>query len=88
MSNSTIFGDVNVKNIFTSHIDKKIISLTFFLTFYLYTFSLYENASLIIVSAEIGVFVVYIDTGSSMPISLSKSRELADENNKILTEWK
>jgi hypothetical protein len=37
---------------------------------------------------SIGVFVVYIDTGSSMPISPSKSRDLADENNKILTEWK
>jgi hypothetical protein len=36
----------------------------------------------------IGVFVVYIDTGSSMLIILSKSRDLADENNKILTEWK
>ena len=34
---------------------------------------------------SIGVFVVYIDTGSSMPISPSKSRDLAD---KILTEWK
>jgi hypothetical protein len=31
----------------------------------------------------IGVFVVYIDTGSSMPISPSKSRDLADENNKF-----
>ena len=30
---------------------------------------------------SIGVFVVYIDTRSSMPISLSKSRDLADENN-------
>ena len=37
---------------------------------------------------SIGVFVVYIDTGSSMPISPSKSRDLADEDNKILTEWK
>ena len=37
---------------------------------------------------SIGVFVVYIDTGSSMSISPSKSRDLADENNKILTEWK
>jgi hypothetical protein len=37
---------------------------------------------------SIGVFVVYIDTGNSMPISPSKSRDLADENNKILTEWK
>ena len=36
----------------------------------------------------IGVFVVYIDTGSSMPISPSKSRDVADGNNKILTEWK
>jgi hypothetical protein len=35
-----------------------------------------------------GVFVVYIDTGSSMLISPSKSRDLADENNKMLTEWK
>jgi hypothetical protein len=26
---------------------------------------------------------VYIDTGSSMPISPSKSRDLADENNKF-----
>ena len=37
---------------------------------------------------SIGVFAVYIDTGSSLPISPSKSRDLADENNKILTEWK
>ena len=37
---------------------------------------------------SIGVLVVYIDTGSSMPISPSKSRDLADENNKMLTEWK
>jgi hypothetical protein len=37
---------------------------------------------------SIGVFVVYIDTGSSMPISPSKSRDLADESNKIFTEWK
>jgi hypothetical protein len=34
---------------------------------------------------SIGVFVVYIDTGSSMPIIPSKSRDLADENKKILT---
>jgi hypothetical protein len=37
---------------------------------------------------SIGVFVVYIDTGSSMPIRPSKSRDLADEHNKTLTEWK
>ena len=37
---------------------------------------------------SIGVFLVYIDTGSSMSINPSKSRDLADENNKILTEWK
>ena len=37
---------------------------------------------------SIGVFVVYIDTGSSMPGVPSKSRDLADENYKILTEWK
>jgi hypothetical protein len=36
----------------------------------------------------IGVFIVYIDTGSSMPISPSKSRDLANKNDKILTEWK
>jgi hypothetical protein len=36
----------------------------------------------------IGVFIVYIGTGSSMPISPSKSRDLADENNFFLTEWK
>jgi hypothetical protein len=35
---------------------------------------------------SIGVFVVYIDTGSSMPISPSKSRDVADGNNKILTD--
>jgi hypothetical protein len=34
------------------------------------------------------VFVVYIDTGSSMQNSPSKSRDLADENKNILTEWK
>jgi hypothetical protein len=33
-------------------------------------------------------FVVYIDTGCLMPISPSKSRDLADEHNTILTEWK
>jgi hypothetical protein len=32
---------------------------------------------------SIGVLIVYIDTGSSMPISPSKSRDLADENNNI-----
>ena len=37
---------------------------------------------------SIGVCVVYIDTGSSMPISPSKSRDLAEGNNKMLTEWK
>ena len=37
---------------------------------------------------SIGVCIVYINTGSSIPISPSKSRDLADENNKILTEWK
>ena len=31
---------------------------------------------------SIGVFVVYIDTGSSVPGVPSKSRDLADENNK------
>ena len=31
---------------------------------------------------------MYIHTGSSMQINPSKSRDLADENNKILTEWK
>jgi hypothetical protein len=36
---------------------------------------------------SIGVFVVYIDTGSSVPGVPSKSRDLADENNKIWTEW-
>ena len=37
---------------------------------------------------SIGVFVVYIDTGSPMLNIPSKSRDLADEKNKILTEWK
>ena len=37
---------------------------------------------------SIGVFVMYIDTGSPVPNIPSKSRDLADENNKILTEWK
>ena len=37
---------------------------------------------------SIGVFVVYIHTGNSMQINPSKSRDLVDENNKILTEWK
>jgi hypothetical protein len=37
---------------------------------------------------SIGVFVVYIDTGNSVPGVPSKSRDLADENNKILTEWR
>ena len=42
---------MNVKNIFTSHIDKKTFLTFLFLTTYLYTFSLYENPSLIIFSA-------------------------------------
>jgi hypothetical protein len=46
-----MLSEVNVKDTFTSHIDKKI-SLTFLLTPYLYTFSLYENPSFIIFSAE------------------------------------
>jgi len=37
---------------------------------------------------SIGVFVVYIDTGSSVPGVPSKSRDVAYENNKMLTEWK
>jgi hypothetical protein len=37
---------------------------------------------------SIGLFVVYIDTGSPVPNILSKSRGLADENSKLLTEWK
>jgi hypothetical protein len=37
---------------------------------------------------SIGVFVVYIDTRSSMPNIPSKSRDLADANTIVLTEWK
>jgi hypothetical protein len=37
---------------------------------------------------SIGVLVVYIDTGSTVPNIPSKSRGLADENKKFLTEWK
>ena len=44
--------NVNVKNTFTSHIDKKKKIWHFSWLLYLYTFSLYENASLVIVSAE------------------------------------
>ena len=34
----------------------------------------------------IGLFVVYIDTGSPVPNIASKSRGLADENNKLFDE--
>jgi hypothetical protein len=37
---------------------------------------------------SIGVFVVYIDTGSQVPNIPSKSCGLADEIKKFLTEWK
>jgi hypothetical protein len=37
---------------------------------------------------SIGVFVVYIDTGSPVPNIPSKLRGLADKNKKFLTEWK
>jgi hypothetical protein len=37
---------------------------------------------------SIGVFVVYIDTGSPVPNIPSKSRGLADENKKFLADWK
>ena len=37
---------------------------------------------------SIGVSVVYIDTSSPVPNIPSKSRGLADENKKLLTEWK
>ena len=57
---STKFSEVNVKNTFTSHIDKKKYFWHFCWLPYLYTFSLYENASFIIVSAETG----YISTRS------------------------
>jgi hypothetical protein len=56
---STKFSEVNVKNTLTSRIDKQIF-LTFLLTPYLYTFSLYENPSFIIFSAE----TEYISTRS------------------------
>ena len=36
----------------------------------------------------IGVFVVYIDTGTPVLNIQSKSRGLEDENKKVLTEWK
>ena len=36
---------------------------------------------------SIGVFIVYIDTGSPVLSIPSKSRDLADENKKFLTEW-
>jgi hypothetical protein len=52
--------EANVKNNFTSHIDKKKYFWHFCWLPYLYTFSLYENASLIIVSAE----TEYISTRS------------------------
>jgi hypothetical protein len=47
----TLICEVNVKNTFTSHIDKNIF-LKFLFKPYLYTFSLYENSSFIIFSAE------------------------------------
>ena len=37
---------------------------------------------------SIGIFVVYIDTGSPVLYSSSKSHDLADGNKKILTDWK
>ena len=37
---------------------------------------------------SIGDFVVYIDTGGPVPNIPSKSRGLADEKKKFLTEWK
>jgi hypothetical protein len=52
-------SEVNVKNTFSSHIDKQIL-LTFLLTPYLHTCSLFENPSLIIFSAE----TEYISTRS------------------------
>jgi len=37
---------------------------------------------------SIGVFFVYIDTGNPVLYIPSKSRDVADENNKILTALK
>jgi hypothetical protein len=37
---------------------------------------------------SIGLFIVYIETESPVHNILSKSHGLADENNKLLTEWK
>jgi hypothetical protein len=56
---STKFSEVNVKNTFTSHFDNKYFWHFSWLP-YLYTFSLYENPSFIIVSAE----TEYISTRS------------------------
>jgi hypothetical protein len=53
---SILTTKVNVKNTFTSHIDKNKYFLTFLLKPYLYTFSLYENPSFIIVSARDGIY--------------------------------
>ena len=47
-----------------------------------------SSGLLVFLAYRIGVFVVYIDTGNSVPGVPSESRDLADENNKILTEWK
>jgi hypothetical protein len=56
---SSNYSDFQKRHTFTSHIDNKIF-LTFLLTPYLYTFSLCENPSFIIFSAE----MEYISTRS------------------------
>jgi hypothetical protein len=56
---SPAYGVYISKNTFTSHIDKKIYFWHFSWLLYLYTFSLYENASLIIVSYQLLLHMVF-----------------------------
>jgi hypothetical protein len=56
-------SEVNVKNIFMSHIDKKIFLTFLFLTTYLYTFSLYENPDTFTSHIDKkNIFDIFVDT--------------------------
>jgi hypothetical protein len=65
-----------------------LISDRYWATEHQYLFSRFLGNRTLKRHKSIEGFVVYIDTGSLVLYIPSKSRDLAEENNKILTEWK
>ena len=81
----TKLSEVNVKDTFTSHIDKNIF-LTFLLKPYLYTFSLYENPSFIIFSVETEFKFYQIKTSEYLNFFIWKKKFHEEPNITICSQ--